>query len=67
MAAWVRNCIMLVVLGVWALYMVVQLARGEEINLAVLGIVGAVYALLNPKFTKSNDPQGSKKEGDPRE
>ena len=40
--------IMLVVMGVWAAYIVVSLARAAEIDSIAWGVPGAVYVALNP-------------------
>lgn len=54
MADWVRNTVMLVVLTVWAIYIAVTLARGEQVDAIVWGLPGAVYFALNPTWKKGS-------------
>lgn len=53
-ADWVRNTVMLTVLAVWAVYVAVTLARGEDIDAIVWGLPGAVYFALNPSWKKGS-------------
>jgi len=47
---WVRNTVMLTVLAVWAVFVLVAIARGEvsDIPAIVWGLPAAVYFSLNP-------------------
>lgn len=51
-ADWVRNTVMLTVLAIWTIYVVVTLARGDEIDAIVWGLPAAIYFSLNPSFKK---------------
>ncbi len=54
MADWVRNTIMLTVLAVWAVFVIVTLTRGDDVDAIVWGLPGAVYFALNPTWKKGN-------------
>ena len=59
MADWIRNTVMLTVMIVWAVYVGVTLARGDDIDAIVWGLPGAVYFALNPSWKKgSKDGSG---------
>lgn len=53
---WVRNTVMLTVLAVWAVFVVVLIARGEADNIpaTVWGVPPAMYFALNPSFRKGD-------------
>lgn len=50
MANWVKNTVMLVVLGVWAAVVLTSLFRGTLPDPVTWGIPGGVYFALNPSF-----------------
>lgn len=52
MASWVRNLLILTVVGVWSTYILTSLARGQEIDLKMWGVPGVIYAALNPGWKK---------------
>jgi len=54
MADWVRNTVLLTVLAIWAIYVVVTLARGRDVDPVVWGVVPAAYFALNPTLKKGN-------------
>lgn len=54
MADWVRNTIMLTVLAVWAVFVIVTLKRGDEVDAIVWGLPGACYFALNPVWKKGS-------------
>lgn len=51
---WVRNTVMLTVLAVWAIFVLVAIARGEvkDIPPIVWGLPAAVYFSLNPSLKR---------------
>jgi hypothetical protein len=50
---WVRNAVMLVVLGVWAVVVLHSLlAKGMPPDAVTWGVPGAVYFALNPTLPK---------------
>lgn len=51
---WVRNTVMLTVLGVWAVFVLVAVARGEvgDIPEIVWGLPPAAYFALNPTLKR---------------
>lgn len=56
MAAWLRNLVMLVVMGCWGAYILVSLIRRDSIEQFVWYLPGAVYFALNPSFRKAQQP-----------
>ncbi len=52
MADWIRNTVMLTVTAIWAVYVIVTLARGDDVDAIVWGLPGAVYFALNPTWKK---------------
>lgn len=58
MANWVKNTVMLVVLGVWATVVLTSLIRGTAPDPVTWGIPGGVYFALNPVLPgkKSKEP-----------
>lgn len=50
MDSWVRNAVMLVTLGVWAIVMGAYLYRGQLPDAPLLGVPGAVYLALSPSL-----------------
>lgn len=64
MAQWVRNAVVLVVLGVWAVVVIVSLARGIVPDAITWGVPGAVYFALNPSMpSRSPGPATTKPKG----
>lgn len=59
MADWVRNAIMLTVLSVWAVFVIVTLARRDDVETVVWGLPGAVYFALNPTWKKGKQDGSS--------
>lgn len=57
-ADWVRNTVMLTALAIWTIYVIVTLARGEDIDAIVWGFPGAVYFSLNPVWKKRGSKDG---------
>jgi hypothetical protein len=53
-ADWVRNTVMLTVLALWAVYLIVTLARGGDVDAIVWGVPGAAYFALNPSWKKGS-------------
>lgn len=51
-ADWVRNAAMLTVAAVWAVFVVVSLARGHDVDPVVWGVVPAASFALNPTLKK---------------
>jgi len=47
-AQWVKNTVMLVVIGVWAAVVIVSLFRGILPDPVTWGIPGGIYFALNP-------------------
>lgn len=56
-ADWVRNTVMLTVLAVWLIYVIVTLARGDDVAGIVWGVPVSMYFGLDPSLKKK---QGSK-------
>ena len=54
MADWIRNTVMLTVTVIWAVYVIVTLARGDDVDAIVWGLPGAVYFALNPTWKKGS-------------
>lgn len=50
MANWVKNTVMLVVLGVWVTVVLTSLFRGSAPDPVTWGIPGGVYFALNPSL-----------------
>lgn len=59
MADWIRNTIMLTVLAVWAVFVIVTLARGREMDAVVWGTPAAAYFALNPTWKKGKQDGSS--------
>lgn len=59
MADWVRNTVMLTGLAIWSVYVVVTLARGDDVDAIVWGFPGAIYFTMNPTFKKKGGNDGS--------
>lgn len=57
--SWLRTTIILVLLGTWAIYVIVTLIRKEKIDSVVWGIPGAFLLLLGPalKGGGKDDPK----------
>ena len=54
MADWIRNTVMLTVTAIWSIYVIVTLARGDDVDAIVWGLPGAVYFALNPTWKKGS-------------
>lgn len=52
MAEWIRATVMLTVMVIWSIYVIVTLARGDDVDAIVWGLPGAVYFALNPTWKK---------------
>lgn len=50
MPQWLRNAVMLVVLGIWAAFMASALIRGTAVDAIAWGVPGAIYFALNPSW-----------------
>lgn len=59
MANWVKNTVMLVVLGVWATVVVTSLFRGILPDPVTWGIPGGVYFALNPQLPGRKQREGT--------
>lgn len=50
---WIKNTVILVVLTIWAIYIIVTVvARGEKVDAVVWGVVPSVWFALNPSWKK---------------
>lgn len=63
MVAWVRNVIMILVMLIWALYILISLIRRDDIETIVWGLPGAIYLALNPNFKRTTSDSNDKSKG----
>lgn len=64
MAGWIKNALMLVFLGVWAVVILVHLARDKNVDPMIWPLPGGLWVLLNPPALRLGPAERASATGD---